>query len=293
MLEPVHDIMIVEPTGVPAADDALLAEIRLYLGQQEIVNTILLSGFLARDRFDADEPVLVARIDRDMAAVASLTPGFSLLLSHGGPNAMPVLAAGAIERELAMPGVLGPVDGARAFAEAWAAHTGRTYHPGMTQHILAARTVRMPSNVDGSWRTVGTGDRPTLVSWFTAFALEVDQVPAEEARRRASRMADGLGQPNGALLWIDDRGVPVSVACYKAPTTNGIRIGPVYTPPEHRRRGYGGAVTAAATQLLLDRGYAFACLYTNAANATANHVYQSIGYEFVADSMLYRFERES
>ncbi|MBA3379341.1 MAG: GNAT family N-acetyltransferase [Chloroflexia bacterium] len=102
-------------------------------------------------------------------------------------------------------------------------------------------------------------------------------------------MLDRLDERSGGVLWLDRGGVPVSVACYKAPTTNGIRIGPVFTPPEHRRRGYAGAVTAATTQLMLDRGHAFTCLYTDAANATANHVYESIGYDFVADSTQYRF----
>jgi predicted GNAT family acetyltransferase len=40
---------------------------------------------------------------------------------------------------------------------------------------------------------------------------------------------------------------------------------------------------------MLDRGREFVCLYTNAASTTANHVYEGIGYTFVADSMQYRF----
>ena len=64
----------------------------------------------------------------------------------------------------------------------------------------------------------------------------------------------------------------------------------MYTPPEHRRHGYAAAVTAAVTQQMLERGYAFVCLYTNASNATANHVYESIGYRLVADSAIYRLQ---
>ena len=78
------------------------------------------------------------------------------------------------------------------------------------------------------------------------------------------------------------------MACYKSRTPTGIRVGPVYTPPEHRRRGYAGAVTAAVSQVMLDRGRAFVCLYTDAANPTSNHVYESIG-RGLADSMQYRF----
>ena len=64
----------------------------------------------------------------------------------------------------------------------------------------------------------------------------------------------------------------------------GSGSGAVYTPPEHRRRGYGSAVTAAVSQLNLDRGRRFCFLYTDLANPTSNAIYQRIGYEPVCDS---------
>jgi hypothetical protein len=64
---------------------------------------------------------------------------------------------------------------------------------------------------------------------------------------------------------------------------NGIRIGPVYTPPELRRRGYASAVTAATSQAELDKGRRFIFLFTDLANPTANKIYQAIGYEPVID----------
>jgi predicted GNAT family acetyltransferase len=78
--------------------------------------------------------------------------------------------------------------------------------------------------------------------------------------------------------------VPVSLAGFGGPTPNGIRIGPVYTPPEHRNRGYGTAVTAAVTQLLLARSHRFCFLYTDLANPTSKSIYVRIGYEPVCDS---------
>jgi hypothetical protein len=82
-------------------------------------------------------------------------------------------------------------------------------------------------------------------------------------------------------LW-DDEGA-VSVAASGGPTPNGIRIGPVYTPPELRRRGYASAVTAATSQAELDRGRRFIFLFTDLSNPTSNKIYQQIGYEPVID----------
>ena len=236
------------------------------------------------------QSVLAARSGVNITAVCSLSPGFFLLLSHvEDDTAIGPLVAELVRRQIEVPGVMGIQGPTLAFAADWARRTGGSFRPGMSQRILAARSVRAPEGVLGSWRHIEPTDHHLLESWFTAFNIEADRVPPEQAQRRGQAMLDRLDEPSGGLLWLDEAGTPVSVACYKAPTTNGIRIGPVYTPPEHRRRGYAGAATGVATQLMLDRGHAFTCLYTDAANATANHVYEAIGYEFVADSIQYRF----
>jgi len=81
----------------------------------------------------------------------------------------------------------------------------------------------------------------------------------------------------------------VSIAGYGGPTPNGIRIGPVYTPPDLRGRGYASALTARLTQTLLDGGRRFCFLFTDLANPTSNSVYQRIGYRPVTDVDLWRF----
>jgi uncharacterized protein len=46
---------------------------------------------------------------------------------------------------------------------------------------------------------------------------------------------------------------------------------------------------AEASQLQLDAGRRFSFLFIDLANPTANHIYQSIGYEPVRDVDEYRF----
>jgi predicted GNAT family acetyltransferase len=90
-------------------------------------------------------------------------------------------------------------------------------------------------------------------------------------------------------FWVDN-GKRVSMAGYGGVTPNGIRIGPVYTPPEFRKRGYASALTAALSQEMLDQGRKFVTLYTDLSNPTSNHIYQTIGYKPVHDVDEYRFE---
>ena len=67
------------------------------------------------------------------------------------------------------------------------------------------------------------------------------------------------------------------------------RVGPVYTPPEHRRRGYATALVAAWTSELLRRGARRCMLFTDHANPTSNSIYQAVGYRPAGDSLLLDF----
>lgn len=79
---------------------------------------------------------------------------------------------------------------------------------------------------------------------------------------------------------------------YQRPTPNGMAIGPVYTPPEHRRHGYATSLVAQQTQWLLDEGKKCCFLYTDLHNPTSNSIYQRIGYRQVAESSEYHFSRD-
>src|SRR5207245_4131635 len=92
----------------------------------------------------------------------------------------------------------------------------------------------------------------------------------------------------GSLLW-ENGGQPVSMAGWGGWTPNGIRVGPVYTPPELRGRGFATTLTAELSRCLLDGrlfedGRRFCFLYTDLANPTSNAIYERIGYRRVAES---------
>src|SRR6266702_2068071 len=67
------------------------------------------------------------------------------------------------------------------------------------------------------------------------------------------------------------------------------RVGPVYTPPGRRDSGYGGAVTAAISELALSRGAESVILFTDLANPASNSLYRKLGYEAVEDRMVVVF----
>jgi predicted GNAT family acetyltransferase len=85
-------------------------------------------------------------------------------------------------------------------------------------------------------------------------------------------------------MWVWDDGGVTSLCGFGSPTPSGIRVGPVYTPPERRGRGYATALTAATSAHLLASGRRFCFLYTDMANPTSNAIYRRIGYRLVCGS---------
>jgi predicted GNAT family acetyltransferase len=159
----------------------------------------------------------------------------------------------------------------------------------MRQGIYALERVEPLPAVPGSARVATADDRDLALRWWIAFGDEVLH-EGNPGRERAEASVDHkLSSPgNGLLLWEDD-GEPVSLAGWGGPTPNGIRVGPVYTPPEFRGRGYATALTAELSRHLLDGrlfegGRRFCFLYTDLANPTSNAIYERIGYRRVAES---------
>jgi len=177
--------------------------------------------------------------------------------------------------------VLGPSAAARTIAERWSERTGRAAVSVMRERIFRLDRVAPPRPAPGRCREAEERDRALLISWFAAFNAEAlpHALPSDLAEQ-ADRFLRRAGRV--AYLWEDD-GEVVSLAGVGGPTPRGIRIGPVYTPPELRGRGYASNLVATISQLQLDTGRSFCFLFTNVANPTSNAIYEAIGYAPVAE----------
>jgi uncharacterized protein len=230
---------------------------------------------------------LVVEGDRPVAA-AMRTPPFNLILATPRDfAALPALVAG-IEDEL--PGVVGARPEVDEFIRLWAERHDVTSRVQREQGIYALETVQPVPRPPGASREATPDDRPLLLEWFIAFGEEVLEAD-DPGRLEAVKVIDHrLGADDGGFLLWEDEGEPVSIAGWSGPTPNGIRIGPVYTPPELRGRGYATALTAELSQRLLDSGRRFCFLFTDLANPTSNAIYERIGYLRVGESAMVAFD---
>jgi predicted GNAT family acetyltransferase len=280
-------------TDVVRFDDAgaFLAEAGPLLLADEARHNLLLG--LAGTIRDSPElyplrSLWVVRSGGRPTAAALRTPPFNLVLARPeAPDALAALADAVAEE---LPGVVGAVPEVEEFAQLWAARAGVPLRVTMRQGVYALESVEPLPPVPGSARVADAGDRDLVLSWWVAFGDEVLHEGGPGREQAETMVEHRLSAPtSGVLLW-EDGGEPVSLAGWGGLTPNGIRVGPVYTPPELRGRGYGTAVTAELSTRLLG-GHLFpggrprfCFLYTNLANPTSNAIYERIGYRRACES---------
>jgi GNAT superfamily N-acetyltransferase len=239
----------------------------------------VLAGFF---RDPSTEPVMLT-VHRagELYGAVFRTPPWPLVVSglpgDAAPAAVEVLAG--IDPDA--PGVSGPRALAETFAHAWADHTGASVHEAMAMRMYELGELRAPV-VSGSSRPATEADLPLMVAWRRAFQREAmgHEHLAESADRilRAS-----LARGDRQELWADGDEI-VSWAHASLPDAGMSRVGPVYTPPALRGRGYGSAVTAAVSKWARDAGADHVLLFTDLANPTSNSIYQKLGYRPVHDT---------
>jgi GNAT superfamily N-acetyltransferase len=212
-----------------------------------------------------------------VVGAASWTPPWHLLVSSLPPAAAPELAGAVSSRATSMglrlAGVNGPAGAADMVAGALADATGRSMartRPMLMHELEHPMEVAVPP---GSRRPAAPEDVPLLAAWLDAFTAEVE-IPGGDSARTASRMV----RNNEFELWIDG-GQRVCVVGHHAAVGHVVRVGPVYTPPEHRNRGYARRLTYEVSAAALALPDVDRCmLFTDAANPVSNLIYRQAGY---------------
>lgn len=215
-------------------------------------------------------------VEEDGRAVGAAmhTPPHNLFLPRLDPGVPEAIADALLDAGVSFRGVAGERPTAERFLRRWEARGGSGARLDRSMRMYLLDRLEPPIGVPGGARRAAEGDQALVTAWMTAFRDEsMPDAPEEDFAIRSAREI-GHGH-----LWIwEVEGDAVSMAGVSPPAAGVARVGPVYTPPVRRRRGYGAAVTARATRAVTDAGAADVVLYTDLANPTSNAIYRSIGY---------------
>ena len=200
--------------------------------------------------------------------------------------AVELIAEDLYKQQQQLPGVSSfPVE-AEAFAQAWQNITGQSYKPDVQMRIHQLDTIQDVQQANGKLRLASISDSELLIEWIEAFSIEALGTKEENA----SRVVDASLSQNFFYIWESE--IPVSIVGGRLWASNRGWIGPVYTPPQYRKKSYASSCVAAVSQALLDKGCKSCYLLTDQANPTSNHIYQTIGYQAVDDWYDYSFSEK-
>jgi len=178
--------------------------------------------------------------------------------------------------------MVGPLPEVAEASDWWARHRGVAAQRRFHQGVYALHAVVAAPRAAGAMRLATEADRALAGAWFDAFFVEaLHRADDTGDARFTSFVTDPVRR---LYVWTTPDGDVVSMTGRSGRTPTGVRIGPVYTPPEHRGRGYGEALVAAASQRELDEGARACYLYTDLEYGASNRLYLRIGYAQVGEA---------
>jgi GNAT superfamily N-acetyltransferase len=204
------------------------------------------------------------------------------------PDAAAIALAGALhERGEEVLGVNGALPAVRLMLEELARLAGGRVEVAQHTRLHALDRLLPPAPAPGTLVTGTEDDVELAMVWYGAFMADADEqagrprgasaheVPDRESLLR--RLRDGR-----IWFWVDETGQRVHLTAANPPAFGVSGIGPVYTPPEHRGRGFASNAVAEVSRRIVAAG-AQACLFTDQANPISNRIYAAVGFRPVAD----------
>lgn len=192
------------------------------------------------------------------------------------------LAVWLREENIPIAGVTAREDLCQAFMGAY----GGSFTQRSAMDIMVLTELVEPPAVSGAIRRAEEKDLETICQWVHAFyreALHEDADPETVRQRSQERIQKGealvLELPGGKLA---------SMAHTSRETDRGIAVSGVYTPPEHRGRGYCQATVGALCREQLARGKSYCTLFVDKRNPVSNRVYRKIGFAVLEDCGEYK-----
>jgi uncharacterized protein len=260
-----------------------------FLSSEPVLHNLILSILHARVAQGDPGRYWIALHGEESVGVVIQSPlEFPATLTPMEPRAVVAIVDAIAEAGVTLPGVNGDAATAASFAGQWSERCKSAAVPFQGTRLYELLELAEVSRVDGhseqgDLRQAGPGDRSLMILWTRAFQEEIGESASDTELRVDRRLAAGQ-------IWVwDQNGETTSMAVSREPVQQVVRLGPVYTPPDKRKRGYAEACVYALSKHLRERGHR-CILYTDLGNPTSNSIYRRIGYRAVAEALRYRFE---
>jgi predicted GNAT family acetyltransferase len=214
-------------------------------------------------------------------------PPYPPLLLPMPDDAARRLARALHERGEEVHGVNGALPPVEVFADETVALAGGRVQVAQHTRLHELGELVAPAPVPGRLVTATEHDLQLATAWFEAFMGDADEQAGRPRGSSAHETPDESEmlrrlRAGTVWFWLDEAGERVHLTAANPPSYGVARVGPVFTPPEQRGRGWASAAVAEVSARLRGQG-ARVCLYTDQANPTSNKIYAALGYRPVVD----------
>ena len=159
-----------------------------------------------------------------------------------------------LEHDPDLPGINGLRDTARTIAADWTRRTGGTarLRTAMAMHSLTRGRRPAAARSGAAWSPPLDSDRDLALGWWDRLRRRDRRDRCRPGGPGSDRRLPHLSQGH-LFLWVR-RGPARVRGAINPPVAGVLRIGPVYTPPDERGRGYASSAVAAVSRRGLDGG---------------------------------------
>ena len=258
------------------------------LEQKEIENNLILgvcNGFADKTK-EYQDCVFMNCIDDEQIQVTSIKTIPKAIIAGTTRNVQHIkaLADYYLDHEIDLTGIIGESFYASSFSEFY----GKNIADEATLIIHKLTTVNKLPLKSGMLVTATDEDTDLITEWTMKFEEDAQTFP-QKPRGQILLSTRNMIASGNIFKWID-QGEIVCMAGIVRKTKNVGIVGLVYTPDRWRAQGYATSCVQKLTEYILQNGFKYCSLFTDASNPTPNNIYKKIGYIPIAEFKDIKFE---
>ncbi|KAI8647067.1 hypothetical protein BD408DRAFT_479483 [Parasitella parasitica] len=265
-----------------------------YLQQHEIKNTFVLTTahqIQKKENVSYYCGAIWNEKHEMMFAILAQENGYlyaSTLYDEARPEAIGLLTKDLLETSLNVQGLHGYQPVLDALLNAIETQSAMTFVRKFATMSYKLRQVKWSSRSkeisaarSTSLRLASASDFDLLQKWTFGFIQDAFDDPKIINEPVASISRDMITSKQLYLLCI--HGSPVSMAWKVRPLKYGTSLAYVYTPREHRNKGYGAACVAMTSEAIL-RDYSYITLFVDVERDPEDNLYTRVGYKYFGEA---------
>lgn len=222
-----------------------------------------------------------------------------LLFSNVMPNNLAIYVAennNAVDASVALADFLGIShvsiaginarnDICQSFMEQYKKHIDCTFTEKLGMDILEIRSLNDITPIDGKQRLALPEEVKHATDWMLQFQMEAkaSEMDYEAALNTARKLID-----EHKIYYFENADEEVvSMAVIGRQLIHGVTITYIFTPEEHRGKGYAAANVYYLSKYLLEQGNEFCTIFVDKKNPLSERAYEKVGYYYLEDNYEY------